>query len=300
MFVIYSKSTYVRPNRHRGKDESLTVLSGSADVVFFDDFGGITEVVPVSDSKSDKAYFCRIPRDVWHTVVIRSENILLFEATPGPFDPTDTSYASWAPSEQDVIEVRDYLNTLDIGIALTTARAETQTPLRDYDQINPKVYASKTRIVPFASLDGIFLLGELRNKNLDRVRICAHTDSSDKLQEMLMSFSDHTYIRPSLHLNKEESILFLDGFGTYFFFDELGNVTSQVQLGPQNSGRQFYCRVPANTYHALVLESSTITVKETTSGPFRRSDTVFAEWSPDESNPQDVSRYLATLRSQIR
>lgn len=125
--------------------------------------------------------------------------------------------------------------------------------------------------------------------------VFAHLSDEDKLHEMLMSFSKTTYIRPSLHRNKEESILFLDGFGTYLFFDGDGNVTNKVRLGPQGSGRQFYCRVPANTYHALVLESETITVKETTSGPFRRDDTIFATWSPEMNNDKDVKAYLAKL-----
>lgn len=295
MFVIYKNSTYVRPNCHHGKDESLIVLKGQADVIFFDELGTVTSVVQVGDYPSGKAFYCRIPREIWHTVIIRSDEIILFEATPGPFNPAHTTYAKWAPPESEETSIHEYIAALEQSI---TPLLETERKLltsKTYETVSSNVYKSKQSIVPFSKTDCEFLLNELATRKLDRIRICAHLTDEDKLHEMLMSFSKTTYIRPSLHLNKEESILFLDGFGTYFFFDGFGNVMNKVRLGPQGSGRQFYCRVPANTYHALVLESETITVKETTSGPFRRDDTLFAAWSPEMKNKADVEAYLTKL-----
>jgi cupin fold WbuC family metalloprotein len=135
---------------------------------------------------------------------------------------------------------------------------------------------------------------------LDRLRICAHKSGEDRLHEMLMTFSGSTYIRPSLHVDKEESLYFLDGLATYVFFDEQGRRTHAVPLGPAGSGRSFYCRIPANTYHSLLVESKTVLVKETTSGPFRRSDTVFAEWSPDGSDPRAARQYVDSLLAELR
>ena len=95
MFVIYSSMTYVRPNKHFGKDESVFVIRGEADVLFFDDQGNVTELVKMGDMASQKAYYCRIPAGVFHTVLIRSNEIVLFEGTPGPFNPAETAYADW-------------------------------------------------------------------------------------------------------------------------------------------------------------------------------------------------------------
>lgn len=295
MFVIYNKSTYVRPNRHHGKDESLVVLKGQADVVFFDELGTVTSVVQVGDYPSGKAFYCRIPREIWHTVIIRSDEIILFEATPGPFNPAHTTYAKWAPPESEDTSIHEYIAALEQSITPLLEPERKLLTSKMYEMVSSNVYKSKQSIVPFSRADCEFLQNELGTRHLDRIRICAHLTDDDKLHEMLMSFSNTTYIRPSLHIDKEESILFLDGFGTYFFFDGIGNVTNNVRLGPQGSGRQFYCRVPANTYHALVLESETITVKETTSGPFRRDDTLFAAWSPETKNEADVKAYLAKL-----
>ena len=74
MFVIYGKETYVRPNRHFGKDESIFVLEGACDVYFFDLDGLITEMVELDASDPKAAYFCRIPKEIYHTVVIKSSH----------------------------------------------------------------------------------------------------------------------------------------------------------------------------------------------------------------------------------
>ncbi|MBY0522091.1 MAG: WbuC family cupin fold metalloprotein [Gemmataceae bacterium] len=118
MFVIYNKETYVRPNRHFGKDESLFVIKGEADFVFFDESGKLTEVVRMGDVGSGKAYYCRVPATVFHTILIRSDQIVLFEATPGPFDPADTAYADWAPAESERDAIATYLDDLNRKIAV--------------------------------------------------------------------------------------------------------------------------------------------------------------------------------------
>jgi cupin fold WbuC family metalloprotein len=117
MFVIYGQETYVRPNRHFGKDESVFVLEGRADFVFFDDRGGITQVVRMGDRSTGLAYYCRVPAGVFHTILIRSAQILLFEATPGPFDPSDTAYADWAPAESAAAAAAAYREELDRRLA---------------------------------------------------------------------------------------------------------------------------------------------------------------------------------------
>jgi cupin fold WbuC family metalloprotein len=167
------------------------------------------------------------------------------------------------------------------------------------DTINPQVLVARDAIVPLSKTENEFLKTRLHGQHLDRLRICCHRTTTDRLHEMLMAFSGETYIRPSLHIDKEESIFFLEGYGTYFFFDSNGTVTRQVRLGPMVSGRSFYCRVPANTYHSLVVESDYILVKETTSGPFSRDDTRFADWAPDGSDHEAVRLYVDSLRKKL-
>ncbi len=114
MFVIYSQGTYVRPHRHHGKDESVFVVQGEANLVFFDNLGSITKVVRMGGPTSPNAYYyCRVPAEIFHALLIRSEDLILFEAATGPFNPEETSYAAWAPAEAAGLAVVEYLKGLN-------------------------------------------------------------------------------------------------------------------------------------------------------------------------------------------
>lgn len=297
MFVIYSDRTFVRPNKHIGKDESVFVIRGTADFLFFDDAGLVTQVVEMGDVASGKAYYCRVPEGVYHTIIMRSPEVVLFEGTPGPFNPAETVYADWGPREEDVEGVTRYRAWMDAEVARHRERG--QRGLIGLNSIGPLVLVATDRVVPLSATENSFLVEKRRHEQLDRLRICVHKTGEDRLHEMLMTFAGTSYIRPSMHVDKEESLYFLEGLATYVFFDDKGGIASTVKLGPVGSGREFYCRIPANTWHALVVESADVLVKETTSGPFRRSDTVFADWSPDGTDQAAVDRYMTALRSQM-
>jgi cupin fold WbuC family metalloprotein len=296
MFVVYQDATYIRPNRHFGKDESIYVLDGLADVIFFNNDGTVKTVVRVGSPKHCSTFYCRIPKDVFHTVVIRSPELVLFEATPGPFVPSDTEYATWAPEERDAAAARQFIHSIEEEIERFRhlAQADLDACSR-LVKLDSRVYASKNSICFFSTDDINYLDNAMHGENVDRVRICAHLSNDDRLHEMLMVFNDTTYIRPSLHINKDESLLMIEGLARYVFFDESGRITTTIPLGAPGSGRSFYCRVPGNMLHCLVLESNTIAVKETTSGPFRRSDTVFAPWSPDGHDAAESRSFLSSL-----
>jgi cupin fold WbuC family metalloprotein len=168
------------------------------------------------------------------------------------------------------------------------------------ETLNPLVLVAADPIVPLGREENDYLKEKLGRDRIDRLRICCHRTNEDRLHEMLMVFSGDTYIRPSLHVDKEESLFVLEGFGTYMFFDDAGDVTQRVALGPLGSGRSFYCRIPANTYHSLLIESDYLLAKETTSGPFSRADTRFAPWAPDGGDKEAVRKYLDTLRTGLR
>jgi cupin fold WbuC family metalloprotein len=297
MFVIYTSDTFVRPNKHIGKDESVFVIHGEADFLFFDDEGRVTQVVEMGDVASGKPYFCRVPEGLYHTIIMRSPEIVLFEATPGPFNPAETLYADWGPLESDGPAVAKYRVWMDAEVARFHRAGRHE--LLAMDSVGPLVLVAQPRVVPLSAGENAFLQEKRRAESLDRLRICVHQTAEDRLHEMLMTFVGTTYIRPSKHIDKDESLFVLDGLATYVFFDDAGEVTSLVKLGPLGSGRPCYCRIPANTWHSLVVESPDILVKETTSGPFRREDTVFAEWSPDGTDRAAVDLYLSMLRLQI-
>ncbi len=116
MFIVQSQATYIRPHKHIGKVESLLVLEGEADAVFFDETGDITSSVRLADYRSGRSFFYRIGEGVYHSLVIRTPLFIFKEATLGPFDKAQTVFAPWSPDERDEAGGRAYIATLDTRV----------------------------------------------------------------------------------------------------------------------------------------------------------------------------------------
>lgn len=112
MLIVLSKETYIRPAKHLGKAESLLVIEGVADAVFFDEQGEIERVLPLGDYHSGRRFYYRISEPVYHTLLIRSDTLVFHEATRGPFRPEDTVFSPWSPPEDDPARAREYMHLL--------------------------------------------------------------------------------------------------------------------------------------------------------------------------------------------
>lgn len=112
MFIVLSRATYIRPHRHIGKSESMLVLSGEADAVFFDEAGAIASVVRLGDYRSTHPFFYRIDQPVYHGLLIRTDVFVYEEATSGPLVPSDSEFAAWAPPEANAEAARAYVTNL--------------------------------------------------------------------------------------------------------------------------------------------------------------------------------------------
>ncbi len=113
MIIVISEASYIHPHRHVGKSESFHIIDGKADVVIFDDTGDIETVVELGPRGSGRHFFYRLSRPLYHTVVLRSEMLVMHEVTNGPFNLDDTDYASFAPKEDDVSLVKEYSSALN-------------------------------------------------------------------------------------------------------------------------------------------------------------------------------------------
>lgn len=109
MIILLDKETYIRPAKHIGKAESLHVVEGRADAVFFDEIGKISKVIQMGDSSTGLKFYYRIDDPVYHALIVRSEYFIFHETTGGPFNRADTIFASWAPVEADLAAVREYM-----------------------------------------------------------------------------------------------------------------------------------------------------------------------------------------------
>lgn len=99
MLIVMNRSSYVRPHRHLNRVETLGVIEGCADALLFDESGLLTTVLPMSAPAAGGAFFYRMPPGIFHTLLFRSEWLVFVETTVGPFDPSTSEGAPWAPTE---------------------------------------------------------------------------------------------------------------------------------------------------------------------------------------------------------
>ena len=112
MFIVHYKDTYVRPHSHTNKAESLHVISGEADVIFFDSEGKTLKVIELGDYSSGKNFYYRITPNITHCLIIKSKVFIFHESTLGPFAPTDTLFPAWAPNGSDQEENLKFMEQL--------------------------------------------------------------------------------------------------------------------------------------------------------------------------------------------
>ena len=99
MIICLDRDTYIRPHLHLDQTESMHVVEGLAQLVFFDEQGRITSKIPLGPYGSDRIFYHRTGESVYHTLVIESPCLVVHETTSGPHRPEKTVYASWAPEE---------------------------------------------------------------------------------------------------------------------------------------------------------------------------------------------------------
>lgn len=298
MFVVYTDNTYMRPNKHP-KDESLHILGGAADFVFFDNDGKVTDVVQLGDAASDRPFYCRVPREVYHTVLIRSKRLVIHEGLSGPFRrDTTTVFAPWAPQEVDLDGVRVFSERLEAEVARKLASTKPAT-LRMVKQ-SAEVFLADEPVGKIGQREIDVLRQALPLTTRKRVRVCMHRNTDDRFQEMFITFAKGSYLAASKHFGKDESVDVVEGRADFVMFDDAGEITDVVSVGDPSTGLPFYLRTPYERWHAWIVRSDVFTIHETTEGPFRREDTALAPWSP--ANVDDavaVPRYQQHLEAQV-
>lgn len=128
MIILLDKETYIRPAKHIGKVESLHVVEGRADAIFFYENGNVSKVIEMGDPSTGLKFYYRIDDPVYHTLIVRSEYFIFHETTGGPFNRADTVYALWAPAEDETAAVGEYKE--QIGRIVT----EILQSQNDYDR----------------------------------------------------------------------------------------------------------------------------------------------------------------------
>ena len=108
MIILLDRETYIRPAKHIGKAESLHVIEGRADAIFFYENGNVSKVIQMGDPSTGLRFYYRIDDPVYHTLIVRSVYFIFHETTGGPFNRANTVLAPWAPAEDDIEAVGEY------------------------------------------------------------------------------------------------------------------------------------------------------------------------------------------------
>lgn len=109
MVIAFARGSYVRPHRHVGKSESFHIIEGELEIVFFDDSGQISRQTKMSPNSSTRTFLCRLPGNLWHTVIPISEFVIIHETTNGPFLKEESEFPIWGPEENDSDGIREFL-----------------------------------------------------------------------------------------------------------------------------------------------------------------------------------------------
>jgi cupin fold WbuC family metalloprotein len=116
MFIALLPSSYVQPHKHPDKVESFHVVFGSVDVVVFDDSGDVIDVIELGMGDQRRSIYYRMSEPFYHTLIIRSDILIVHEITNGPFEEGKTDYAYFAPSEINKSAAEIYMTKLLIKV----------------------------------------------------------------------------------------------------------------------------------------------------------------------------------------
>jgi cupin fold WbuC family metalloprotein len=125
MFIAIQRNSYIRPHLHPGKSEAFHIVQGEVDIVVFQEDGSVREVVPLGDGNSGRAFYYRMSQPFFHTLLIRSDILIVHEITNGPFLRGGTRFASFAPEESDAGGIADYMRQLLSRVASFTEGSGT-------------------------------------------------------------------------------------------------------------------------------------------------------------------------------
>ncbi|TDR82632.1 WbuC family cupin fold metalloprotein [Paludibacterium purpuratum] len=95
--IAMEPGTYVRPHRHRHTFELLMPLSGTFDLIQFDDDGSVCRRVRLG---GEGLALCEQTAGSWHSVIALEPGSVIFEVKHGPYMPLGADdIAAWSPAE---------------------------------------------------------------------------------------------------------------------------------------------------------------------------------------------------------
>jgi cupin fold WbuC family metalloprotein len=108
MIIAIEPGSYIRPHKHPGKSEAFHIIEGAVDIVVFDEVGDIDRIVSLAAKGGETPFYYRMSKPHYHTLIIRSDLLVVHEITNGPFRPEGTIFADFAPEEDDIAAANSF------------------------------------------------------------------------------------------------------------------------------------------------------------------------------------------------
>ena len=117
VFNFILEDSYMHPHLHPGKEkiEKMHLIQGSFSLILFDSKGEVIESIVLEKGKKE---FIEIPAFTWHTYVMLSDKVIIYETMKGKYNAdTWKKMAPWAPIENSTDASR-YLAMLKSKVQL--------------------------------------------------------------------------------------------------------------------------------------------------------------------------------------
>jgi len=277
--ICYDKRSYIPPNKHVGKVESLLVLSGELDFFLFNDAGNVYDYRRLSTVQSGHPFYIRVPPNSWHGLrAVGDKPCIIKETISGPYDRSTLQWASFAPPEADVATAGH--QWYDCIARECTERGIAAPPEEIFEPVSETVFRSSRQLVTVSYGQLQPIIAAACKAPIRRARLCCHGSSEEQLQEMFIALAQGVDIEESVHVAKDESLTVINGNGLYVFPNEDGSMRETIVLAPYEANpatnhRFFFARINRYVPHKIKVESDFLLIHEATTGPFDKSDTKY-------------------------
>lgn len=167
-------------------------------------------------------------------------------------------------------------------------------------KVSEEVYHSTQSLLGIQKGDIQELIEIAKETKRQRARICSHLNGNELLQEMFIVHPKGAYVRPHKHIEKPESMMILEGEVDFVTFNDNGEIENIMSMGAYHTGKIFYDSMRSSTYHTLMIRSEWLVFLEITKGPFRKEDTIFAPWSPEENDTEKVREFMNKIEQRLK
>lgn len=276
--ICYDSSSYIPPNKHVGKVESLIVLAGEIDFFLFNDAGKVYDYRRLSSVNSELPFYIRVPPNTWHGLrAVGDTPCVIKETIVGPYDRDSLKWASFAPKE--TISNEEGFAWYEQVASECSARGIGAPRDEVFEKVGEGVYRSSQQLVTVTTKQLEPIIEDAKQSPNKRARLCCHNGTEDKLQEMFIALALGTDIEESVHLRKDESLTVINGCGAYYFPNEDQSLREIVELSPFTSNNisntAFFTRINRYVPHKITIHTDYLLIHEATTGPFYKSDTAY-------------------------